>query len=582
MKEKRDKVLKAFFLYLLPSLLIATSNLEESSLKQELKRIESLFFIEDFPKAHALSLQLLEKYPSSKEAQSFYIQALVKENEGEKALKHYLLWEENLSQDPVLLEKICWAFLEEGANSSQYSVQIASLLGAFFTQDAKAVLILQKMMKSSHAVVRGLAVQLSTYYKDEILEKTILDLLKEESSWPVRLELIQAIGKFQIETKIPYLEKLLKKKGNPLPEKMAAIQALVDMYDEVSLERILLLTKSKRAYLRVLACRLIAHFSCKEAKELLLPLFYDESPEVRIEALNTFALTFFSEMSKEEGKIIRKLAQEKHPLVAITASWILFLQNPEKEFLLRRWLEGNHKEHRWIASSALSTAGQRGLALSRKMLKKSKDINVQVNLALGLIRHGEKQDLEKEVLLKALKIKGQKWMKDLSYNYLFPVIAPSTLTRQGAFFSFPEQEDQRVRFEIISLLACLEEIKVEEYIQTLLKKNSFLTKEALFFLWKEKPIFSSELVELILQEEDTETRMQKAIVLALFAKEERAQQELEKIYFSANYEQKIQILEAMFQVGRTKNLPFFKKVLEEPFLTLRVLGASAFLQAKKR
>ncbi len=568
----------AVFLLLSPFFLLAK---EASFFQEDLRRIEKLLFIESFSTALKISSQLLEKYPEEKEVQSIHIQSLIGIKEPAKALECYLRWEQNF-KDFTLLEKICWAFLEEGVSSSQYAVQIASLMGAFFTQDAKTVLILLKMMDSSHAAVRSLAVQLSGYYGDQKLKEKIGSLVKKENAWPVRLELIQALGKLGIKKERSYLEKLLEKEEGVLEEKMAAIQALVDMYEEVPWEKISPLVKSRRAYTRILACRLISHFSIKKARGYLVPLFYDEHPHVRIEALNAFALTFFSEMDQEEEKIIRRLAHEKHPFVAITASWILFLKNPKQEFLLKRWLEAEKKENRWVASAALSTAGQRGILLAKKMIQESKDPYVRVNLALGLIRHGEKGEEEKEILVKALNKEGQRWMRSNVSNYLFPMLVPSNLVREGSHFSVPEQEDQKARFEMISLLALLGDCRAEQYIHSLLAKNSLLTKEALFFLWKEKPFFSSELINLLLKEGKEEQRLQKALVLAIFAKEERALQELEKAYFSASYEQKIQILEAMFQIGRVENASFFKKVLQEPFLTLRILGASAFLQAIKR
>lgn len=575
--------MRYFFLFacILGKVLFAT---ESDELMQALKRIDACLFIEDTPSALLLAKRAVHTWPEEKKAWHSYIQALAASQEEELALKNYLTFQEKFISDWDLLEKICWSIVKKGAFSSQYSLQLASLLGAFFTQDAEAVKILQNMIHSSHTFIRMVAAELAGYYGDKRLQEEVLHQFQKETIPIVRVELLKTMGKLKIVSKVEDLEQILKKGKTTLEEKEAAMKALIYMYEEeVPLHKIQLLAQEKRASLRILACRLIAHFSQKEGKELLFPLLRDTRPDVRIEALHAIAFAHLEELTPTDIGKIENLLEDKHPKVVISASWVLFLHNPKKEHLLDRWVFDEVRENRWMAAAAIAAAGERGIFLAQRCLRDSKDEYVRINLALGLAKQRQDLRLVQDILIQALKQEKMKWMWTDAYNPLFRRIVPAKLRYQEGLYFLPELMDQKIRLEIVSLLSFLEDARAEPWLRSFLKnRHKEISKEALMLLLREKSHFASELIEPLLQDEDKEVQLQAAYILASFSQEEKAIQILEETYFQSGYEKKIHILEAMALVGTRENLPFFLKAFQEPFPTLRVIAASALLQAMKR
>ena len=551
----------------------------EPALVKELRDIEASLFIQDGKGALKRARKAKEIWPNSKEVQAAYIQSLVSMEEESFAFSSYLDFRKNFEEDWDLLEKIAWGVIQKGIKSSQYQVQIISLLGAFFTQDVEAVKIMQKMMNSPHTMIRALAMQLSCYYGDDVLAMEIVKRLSTESSWHVRVELIKAIGKFRIKEQISYLENILQTAEFSFEEKKAAVESICELYDDLSLEKLALLAKDERAFFRILASHAIGHFKKKEAKNILVSLFHDQRPDVRASALNAYALTFFGE--KEENVLLEKLMHDTHPEVAITASWILFLQNPTQEHLLERWLNSSSGKKRLLAAAAVAAAGERGVKIAKKMIRNSEDPFVKLNLALALLRQREDLSMAKETILKALQNKSW-WMKQQKGAF-FSYICPSKIRRNFACFAMPETVDQMVRFEIFSLLSYVEEPRVKDFMKSFLQEANLQVKsEVILFLLKEKDFFATEIVEPLLEEKDQELRLRAALLLAIFAKEPKAVAVLEQAYSGATYEQKLEILEGMTRVGKRENIAFFLKVLNEPHPALRTIGASALLQAMNR
>ena len=186
--------------------------------------------------------------------------------------------------------------LNKGESSTQIAIRLNSLLGAAFTRDVKAIPLLIDQLRSSNALLRSVAIKLSANFGDAPLQDEIARLLREEKVWYVRLEVIQAIG----QLRMGHLKNELKEiVGNPktlAEEKMAAIFSLVNIYDSIDRQELVKLTSSGRAGLRQLGCEVISHLDLREHLDLVAPMLFDTSPDVRLFALNTLGLMRVSDV----------------------------------------------------------------------------------------------------------------------------------------------------------------------------------------------------------------------------------------------------------------------------------------------
>ena len=73
-------------------------------------------------------------------------------------------------------------------------------------------------------------------------------------------------------------------------------------------------------------------------------------------------------------------------------------------------------------------------------------------------------------------------------------------------------------------------------------------------------------------------RIQAALALAIIGKDKAALPILEKAYFEVDHEMKLNILGAIGNIGTKDSFPFLIKVLQEPFLILRIAAASSIVQ----
>lgn len=553
---------------------------EESALR----RVEAHLVIEDLPKALEEAEQLVKSYPESRHALSLLIRTLAVNGFEQEALNH-LGALAHFQDERGLLEDLAWGVLHKGVQSTQYGVRLASLIGAYFTRDARAVPILICMMRDSNAVIRAVAIQLATSYGDCSLKEEVARLIREEKVWMVRLEAIKALGALRMRSFAPWLQGLVQDEKATYEEKTLAIEALTAMHDHVSWEELRTLTGSSRAGLRHLACVLAAHFRVPRSEELIVPLIQDTHPDVRVAALNTMGLSYLKCLSKEEmqAHLVQPL-RDAHPAVAITASWLMLLIDPVLgEPYMMRWLSDSIPEHRRLAAAALAAAGHRGVGLGLTTIREHTDAYVRANLALGLIGQRCEVALSSDILFELLTSDKKMWMWDSRANPLFKVLAPSQARYIEQIPNYPEALDQMTRLNLVSLLAIVDDPRAETALKTFLQRKSWgITGVAAATLLQEGDETALELVRSLLRDAEPNVRLQACLVLALFGKDETILPELHAAYLHATHEQKLHILEALGHVGGTENISFLLKVLREPFPILRVAAAAALIQSLNR
>jgi HEAT repeat protein len=565
-------------------LLAAAAIISQISEDEGIRRVQAHLLIEDPQSALSEAQELAVQFPDSIEANKTLIEALAANGLEEQALD---LWNRlaaahpNLLYDRHLLEELAWGVLKKGTLSTQYGVRLSATIGVYLTKDVRAIPILLKMMRDSNAVIRSVAVQMATTYRDAPLKDEITRLINEEKVWMVRLEVIKAVGLLRMKELAGKLQALVQSEKTTIEERQVAIAGLLEMYDQVSLPELQTLARSNRAGLRHLACSIAAHFQIKEAKGEIVRLMQDTNPSVKIAALNAYALCY-----REEGEsdVLTGPLGDSDPAVAITASWAAFLLDPvlgEKH--MAKWLNDSLPENRRMAAAALAAVGNRGVSLSAKTLKESFDPYVKANVALGLL--GQRIEVENccDMIYDFLQNEKRMWMIDTKPNPLFQILAPSQVRHKDQIPNYPEAMDQMTRLNLVSLLALVEDPRALPALKTFLQRKSWgISGVAAATLIQEGDETALEMVRQLLDDSEANVRMQACLVLAMFGKDESVLRELQGAYATADHEKKLHILEAIGKVGNAQSYSFLVGVLREPFPILRVAAAAALIQSVNR
>lgn len=553
-----------------------------ASEEEGIRRVNAHLLIDDPASALVEAESLANQYPESTAVHKTLIEAFAANGLEEPALD---LWnaitarEPNLLYDRHLLEELAWGVLKKGTQSTQYGVRLSSTIGAYLTRDTRAIPIMLKMMRDSNAVIRSVAVQLATAFRDAPLKDEIARLMKEERVWMVRLEVIKAAGALKMKELTPVLQSLVQSEKTTFEERQFAIAALLEMYDQISLSEFKTLAKSNRAGLRHLACSIAAHFQMQEAKEEVLALIKDTHPAVRIAALNAFGLVY-----KGSDEALKEALQDSDPAVAITASWAAFvIDSPLGEKTLEKWLSDSLPENRRLAAAALASVGGRGVKLAVKTLQTSSDPYVKANLAVGLL--GQRAEVKAccDFLYGFLEGEKRMWMIDRKPNPLFSTLAPSQVRYNDQIPNYPEAQDQMTRLHLVSLLALVEDPRALPALKTFLQRKSWgISGFAAATLLHEGDDTALEVVKELVHDSDPNVRLQACLVLAMFGKDESVLRDLQGAYAGADHEKKLHILEAVGQIGNATSYSFLTGVLKESFPILRVAAAAALIQSVNR
>ncbi len=548
--------------------------------KSELDKINSHILIEDYSTALENARSSLDKYSSSNKLKFKYIECLALNGEELKAIKELKKLKEDeykyLSSDT--LENISWAILNKASKSTQYTTRLTTLIGVHLTGDVRAIKILNESMKDTNAIIRSVSLQLSSSYMDRPLKEMVNELFLNEKLWLVRLEVIKAIGKMKIFEKENQLKEIIADEKATFEEKEVAISSLVNILQNVDLEEIKNLAKSKKAGLRKLCCDLTSYFDVKEAKDLIIELCDDPISDVRIAALNAICLNFLNEI-KDLKKLLLKWVNDPSPNVAITASYMAILKNYSfGEKYLRKYFYQQDFDNARFAAAVLGKLSNKCLNLKKEILNRHKDIFVKANIAIGLI--GERKLIKEasNVLFSFLE-NDEKIMWENRQNPLFEVLYPSYIRHIDQIPRYPEAIDQMTRLQLLSMLAIVEDPRAFEAIKIFLKQKGWgITGFASATLLKEGDEQALAIIKELLNENQSDIKVQAALVLALFGKDPSVISTLEEAYQDADYNMKIQILEAMGHIGSKKAIKFLIDALEEPYQNLRVVSASSLVR----
>lgn len=554
-------------------------SLEEE--KRLTRRIQAHLQLQDYTIAVQEAEEALIFYPSSVSLHEEYIRSLAQLGDERKLIQ---AWENYVKQFPdqalnrELIEGMAWGILKKASSSSSIIMREMALLAAFFSQDAKGVAILNKGLRDPNYAVRAVSVKLASHFRDHVLIEEIKRMFKEERVWVVRQQILQAIGKMKIVSLKTDLEALISSNESLAKEKALAIAALLELLDSINHTEIERLASSNRAGLRQLACQAIAYFQSLRDLDQLLLLAKDSNPDVRLEAFQAIGQLRPHRQLEEILTCVRQSTRELNSQVALSAAWLLTLYEPEEgQRILASFLKDKRREVCVLASAALAATGKYGVNLTLDQFRNHLDPSVRLNLALGLI--GQRQATEeaasylKEMLITA---KG-KW--STVECGLFRAVMNEPAKKVDDSVTTPEEEDQLLRLEFLNLLAILKTKGIEEAIREYLNQRSWeISATAAILLLTEGDESAVEMMQQLLKDSEPRVRLQAALILSLWSREEGAIQTLEEGYANSHWEMKARILEGIGRIGATRSIPFLLNVLKEHSQTLRLIAALALIQ----
>lgn len=549
------------------------------------KRIHAHLVIGDYQTACSEAAAALHQYPESKALWIACLKALAKSGD-EKSMMSY--WKAFIERYPEerenreILECLAWAVIEKGATSSSPAIRVIAMLGGFFSQDAKGVAILLQGFRDDNSFLRTAAVKLSSHLMDASLQDELLRILQTEKVWKVRLEAIRSIGELRVVAAKNELQKVIGDDLRHAEEKAVAIEALVALSEGADQGQLTQLVASNRAGMRILAGEMIAFFDQHEDIDKLLPLLEDPHAIVRSKVFQTIGQLRASHIGGQSViDLAQKAVQDPDSSVALTAAWVLTINDPEKGLpVFKKFLNHQNRDVRHLAAAALAATGKYGLSLARQTFNETSDIYVKMNLAIGLI--GQRVDskttcLACDCLYHGLTNQKERWAWNEDDS--FKVLAPSKVKHEDGVPNYPESVNQLTRLEVLQILAMVQYPHAQEAVKNFLKESNWgISGMASALLLTEGDEDAVEVVHSLLKDDDQKVKVQAALILALWGKGEDVVQLLQEAYPTSDRELKGQILEAIGRVGTGNSLVFLAERLQEPYQTLRIISAAALLE----
>jgi hypothetical protein len=171
----------------------------------------------------------------------------------------------------------------------------------------------------------------------------------------------------------------------------------------------------------------------------------------------------------------------------------------------------------------------------------------------------------------------EKW--HLAEYGLFSGITPQLPHNSEDPLTPPEIENQLLRLEMLNLLAILKVPDAHQAIREYLSRRSAeISAAAAALILTEGEESAADLVRELLHDPVPRLRLQAALILSLWSREEGAIQALEEGYLSSDWELKARILEGLGRIGSPRSVPFLIDALHEPSQTHRLIAAMALIQ----
>lgn len=503
--------------------------------------------------------RLIDECPLDPEILQAHVLALESSGNHVAACRSYDLLCERFpdrAHDRPLVEGMAWSVLEGASRSSTLSTRIFSLIGAHYGQDARGVAILKRGLEDSHPEVRRIAAELAANFRDQPIVATLKRLSLDDPDFRVRISSLSSLGK---QEEVPFLLSRLEGWQKTEEEREVTIAALLDKIDAHKIDGLL---KSPVKEFKILAALAVGEQGLKEKGAALIPLLSDPSGEVRRAA----ALALSRLGSENEALLHAK--NDIDPLVQVAALYAALKEGSQVSFDLLTHPRSDVRIH-----AAKAFVKSQATEEMLRAYEFSKDPFVRLNLAIGLIEEGRRDESLIETL--SMLPAGKLMWGDTLYGR---AIFPTKKVHEPLVPNLPEVEDKRVRLELLGIFAMLRPTLAEEKIAAYLDKTDWgMTLIASSLLLTEGEGGWSQGVQSLLTHKSGKVRIQAALILALWGQDDEAVDTLIKEYPTAPRDLKERILEGLGNIGSPRAIPFLAQELKSGYETLKIIAATALL-----
>ncbi len=562
------------------NVLYASGNIEESP-DHYFKRVHGHWILEDYPCAVQEAINAFNALPESPKKYEVLITAFAKTGRECDVLA---IWDRYRNQFPdhepsrELIEEIAWGVLVKAASSPSLVMREMALIAAFFSHSTQGVNILYQGMEDPNYAVRALAVKLAGHHRDTKLMEGVVKIFRSNQIWTVRKEAISAIGKMRIRSLKHDLEMIIANPHCPAEEQAYAVRSLLQIMEHLERRELEILTNSQRYGLRLLACQAIAHFLSMRDLDLLLIMTNDSHPDVRAAAFQSIALLHPKNEATSIIELAKRRQNDQNYKVRVSAAWVLILfKSPEGIRGIEKAIFSEESEERLMASAVLKVSGDIGIPLARRVVDWHFDPFVQLNVALGLIGLREDLDFATKTIQNILNKEKNLW-GEREWG-IFTGIGKQTSSVTEDRETTPEISDRLLRLELLNILAMMETPGIHAVVREYLSERFWgvpATASAMLLLEGDEE--SIKVVQCLCQDPNLKIRIQAALILSLWSRDESTLKILEEGYPYCSREIKEKIIEGIGRVSLMKSVPFLIEVLREPSQSLRAIAAMALIE----
>lgn len=555
--------------------------------KKSREHVKYNLLIHNYTEAVSQAALGVQDFPRSQEMRELYIEALSKVGDERRLLQGWQKFSRDFDFNKYkesVLENVAWGVIQKAHLSDNLATKFTSVIAASLQNDVYSVETLKRTLGDSNSLLREASLHFCLNFGDEVLKEEVVRLLKEERVFEVRKKVIEVAQRLKIQEARPILESLLGGDQVSYEERSLIVTALINYYDSISGEELQKLAVSSLVGHRLLACALFNHFDLKEHVGLLKSLIYDSNKQVRLSALACVGSLKITELNGEKiEKVLEKALEDLNPQISLMASWALLHENPPLCVgRLRHYLLHTDQNVRLQAAGLIGYSLPYTESLASEMFCMHPDRYVRANLSFYLAAHRKNVPEACDQLYSLFQSKEMFMFKEILPAHL-SILAPSRLVLQQGnadqFYRISSLYYQMAQLEVLNMLALLKDSRAKDAMSIFLDNHhsdiSTLSLRSLFQLEDKQAL---ELMKQFLNHSDKHKRVEAAIVLALFKRDQEALKVLEESYSEVNRDLKQMILMAIGEIASKDSIPFLMDKVYESSQSLRINASAALIQ----
>lgn len=476
--------------------------------------------------------------------------------------------------DPQLCEELAWAYIRHGFEAPSLTTRLYAVAAAGLSQDSRGATLLLRALQDSNVRLRQLGIYFCSGYPDRRIQEALRTSLQDPRARYLRVPLIRACAAHSSPDTHDLLERMLFHSQVTPAERGEIVTALVAQEDTVSSERLQALVAHPSAACRLLACQLFANYGIESDAKWLYLLLSDPQSEIRVAAMEALVMRGVSLTA-----FPAELQADLDPAVRVVEAWARVLDGDQEALLFfRQSLLGKEGRQKQYAAMALSHSGRAGADLAAELIDQLTEPVLRAHLALAMIGEGVDRVKGADVILDVLRSSRFRW-KRLHKGMTLTGFCSQSFHPSSAGMGDSVAEDLVVRLSMLDAVACVSPEKASVALREyLLAKQQVASGLATMYLLAHGDIGDTAVVRALLHDSEPAVRVQAAMLLALFARDNTVRGVLEEAYAESPRELKEAILEALGALHDRASLPFLVQVLDEPFESLRIIAASSIIR----